>query len=431
MTSRPHSSSSRTSRREHGVAALAVTLLLLFAMLLGVAFVNRNLIFEQRASANQYRSTQAFEAAEAGLEWALARLNDNRRLDANCLPTADMTATSFRTRYLRHDAPAAAHSAIRWLDAGVVTPLRPTCVLGAGGWDCSCPANGRAILTPPVGTAPAPAFTVEFQDAGRPGLVRAVAVGCTGLGAECAPAGDGTTDAIARVQVLFGLMPGLRTAPAAALTVHDAVDADSAAFGAHNRDAASGGLAIHAGGAVGAALAHLSVPAGAPASTAIAGNDAALSGLTRTQFFASWFGIDRSGWKGQPAAQRLACSTDCTALLLSAIARDAAPTLIHAAGDVRIVGPVTLGSRDQPVVIVADGALRFEGAVVLNGVGYGASIAWNHTAGPGALVRGALLSEGDYQGDGAPEIVRDSELLARLQGDAGTFTRVNGSWRDF
>ena len=426
---------SRSSRsaREHqrGIAALAVTMLLLFALLLAVGFVNRNLIFEQRASANQYRSTQAFEAAEAGLEWALAQLGDNQRIGADCLPTTDATATSFRTRYLRYDAPSATHSAATWTEAGVVTPLRPTCVRADTGWTCSCPSNGRAVLTPPAGTVPAPAFTVRFQSVGSPGLVRAIAVGCTSLGAECAPVGDGTTDASARVQVLFGLLPGIRTVPAAALTVHGSVHADSAAFGAHNRDAASGGLAIHAGGAVDAAQVHLSVPAGASMSTAVAGSDTALASLTPAQFFATYFGIDRNARANQPVMRRLSCSTDCTAALLTAIDHDAGSSLVHVDGDLPIQGPATLGSRERPVVIVASGAIRFEGPVVLNGVAYGGSVAWNHTGAPGALVRGALISEGDYQGDGTPEIVYDAEVLARLKGNAGTFTRVNGSWGDF
>ena len=53
---------------QHGVAALVVVMALLFAMVLVAVFANRNLVFEQRASANQYRSSQAFEAAEAGIE---------------------------------------------------------------------------------------------------------------------------------------------------------------------------------------------------------------------------------------------------------------------------------------------------------------------------------------------------------------------------
>ena len=55
-------------RRQRGVAALVITVLLFFTMLLASVYLNRNLVFEQRSSANQYRATQAFEAAEAGLE---------------------------------------------------------------------------------------------------------------------------------------------------------------------------------------------------------------------------------------------------------------------------------------------------------------------------------------------------------------------------
>ena len=47
----------RSTRAQHGVAALVVTMLLLFAMLLAAVFANRHLLFEQRSSANQLRST--------------------------------------------------------------------------------------------------------------------------------------------------------------------------------------------------------------------------------------------------------------------------------------------------------------------------------------------------------------------------------------
>ena len=54
-------------------------MLLFFIISLVAAYAGRNLIFEQKTSANQYRATQAFEAAEAGLEWALAMLNGGDR----------------------------------------------------------------------------------------------------------------------------------------------------------------------------------------------------------------------------------------------------------------------------------------------------------------------------------------------------------------
>ncbi len=65
-----------------------MVLLLFFIISLVAAYAGRSLIFEQRTSANQYRATQAFEAAEAGLEWALAMLNGGR-ISATCLPSAN------------------------------------------------------------------------------------------------------------------------------------------------------------------------------------------------------------------------------------------------------------------------------------------------------------------------------------------------------
>ena len=85
---------------QRGAASLPVTSLLCFAMVLAVAYANRNLVVEERASANQYRSAQAFEAAEAGLEWSLARLNDSDRIGSDCRPSGDPADLGFRERSL-------------------------------------------------------------------------------------------------------------------------------------------------------------------------------------------------------------------------------------------------------------------------------------------------------------------------------------------
>jgi Tfp pilus assembly protein PilX len=78
----PRLSLRRTPRRvaaaQRGAAALAVVMVLFFVISLVAAYASRNLVFEQRASTNQYRSTLALETAEAGAEWALALLNTGR-----------------------------------------------------------------------------------------------------------------------------------------------------------------------------------------------------------------------------------------------------------------------------------------------------------------------------------------------------------------
>ncbi|MGH8798049.1 MAG: hypothetical protein ACREXI_13400 [Caldimonas sp.] len=230
--------------------------------------------------------------------------------------------------------------------------------------------------------------------------------------------------------LLFGLLPALRTAPSAALTVRGTVDADASTFGAHNADAASG-LAIHAGGAVHAAAAQITVPAGASLASSVAADDSALAALNPAQFFATWFGIDAAGWANQPVAHRLACSDDCTAALLTLVASDASSSLVRIDGDLQLAGPATYGTPEHPIVLVASGAIRLSGPVTVYGVVYGASVRWSDTTGAGALVRGAVISEGGYGGNGAPQFVYDADVLARLEGNAGTFARVDGSWRDF
>ena len=402
-------------------------MLLFFVMVLGVAFVNRNLVFEQRASANQYRSTQAFEAAEAGIEWAVAQLSRNQRIGADCLPTADTAATSFRSRQLAHDAAIAMFTPTTWLDGGTVQALRSTSVRDGAGWRCSCPATGHPVVA--LSATPGTAFSVLFEATGQPGLIRASAFGCSSLGGPCAIGSTTQTDASARIQVLLGLLPSLRTSPAAALTAQGAIDADGAAFGAHNADTSSGGLAVHSGGAIRASLAQLSGPAGRAAPSMLAAHDSALSVLTPGQFFASYFGLDKAAWARQPPVRRMTCSGDCTAPLLALIANDPDPSLVFVDGDLRLAGPAVLGSSARPVAVVVDGAIRFSGDVAIHGLLYGTSMTWTGVC-SNAGIRGALVIAGAYQGDPAPQLVYDAAVLARLK-STGTFARVSGSWRDF
>ena len=70
--------------------------------------------------------------------------------------------------------------------------------------------------------------------------------------------------------------------------------------------------------------------------------------------------------------------------------------------------------------------------MALHGVVVAGALDWRDAAAnSGALIRGAALIEGDYQGDAAADFVHDATLLARLQRETGSFARVNGSWKDF
>ena len=327
-----HSPSTRT-RRQRGAAALIVTSLLFFAMVLVTLFVNRNLVFEQHASANQYRATQAFEAAEAGAEWALAQLSNPQRLGPDCQPVVDTTATSFRSRYL--NAASASFVPRTWNNGSAAEPLQPSCVRSNTGWACSCPASGAPVLSAPTGAGPFPAFSLQFMASDKAGSVRVVSTGCTRLAGACLAGSSGSTEAIARVEVTVALLTGLRTPPAAALTTRGSVDADSASFGAHNADPSTG-IALHAGSSIAAGLARLSGAAGAALSNTSISNDASLASASADRFFVSWFGLDKDRWKNQPAVKRITCSGDCGTALAAAVAAVDGSALLWLDGDLAL-----------------------------------------------------------------------------------------------
>ncbi len=417
-----------TLRRQRGLAALIVTLSLFFAMVLTAVFVNRNLLVEQHSATNHDRATQAFEAAEAGLEWALAQLNNPQRLGADCTVSATTGAAAFRTRYLRSDTRSGRLAPVEWTDAGSARPLRASCVRSGDAWACSCPADAAPSLSIASGSAAAPSFSIEFAAAERPGVIRIVSTGCSRGVNLCVADDNQRNDATARVETSVALLPALRTPPVAALTARGAV-ASTAAFGAHNADPESG-IAIHAGGTITVPAARLTTPAGAALADALLPKDAALAGSTAAQFFASHFGLGKADWSTQPGVVRIDCSVDCVPALLRATDAAGTPPLIWADGDLALGGPITVGTLERPVVLVVSGVVRLGDAVQFHGVLHAGAVSWA-TPAAGALLRGALLSEAGYGGDGTPALVYDRAVLATLQRASGSFVRVSGSWRDF
>jgi hypothetical protein len=60
---------------QRGMATMAMTLVLLVLLTMVAAYTGRSVLFEQRVSGNDFRARQAFEAAESGLQVALAYLS--------------------------------------------------------------------------------------------------------------------------------------------------------------------------------------------------------------------------------------------------------------------------------------------------------------------------------------------------------------------
>lgn len=440
---------------QRGAAALVVVMILFFIISLVAAYASRNLIFEQRTSANNYRSTQSFDAAEAGLEWAIAMLNGGR-IDSTCVSSADPANNSFRDRYLRIIDDAGRLDARRWMNGGTEAALLPNCVRDGSSWSCSCPTSGNPVLAAPAGTAGTPAFRVEFSAvASQPHLVRVFVRGCSNWGTPCIDSASNRSEANAEVNALVGLAPALTQTPVAAITVRGPLDAPDAVFVNPDRV----GLAVNAGGAV--AVPPVAGPPGMPSAQAqsalVVADDVSLSGLPTAgalskgeMMFLAGFGMPPSAFRVQAAVRRIVCGDDCAVALQDAAARFPGHVL-WIDGDLNLGAgsALDLGSSAQPALVVVDGNvdLTAGASMVLRGVLWVRGASWT-SAGAAATVIGAAVAEGDaavgppdegrFTITGTPRFVFDAATMdhlkkaqARSVFDFASFTRLPGSWRDF
>lgn len=446
MNTNPLRPRHRPARRAagRGVAALIVVMVLFFVVSLVAAYTNRNLVFEQRTSANQYRSTQSLEIANAGLNWAIAMLNGSR-IDDSCQPTADLTKTTFRQRYLNTD-----------LGSGIVTPvlqapsgavLYAACLLDGTTWNCSCPSNGDPAPAAAVGAGMHPAFQVRFfrdpapAAALPPGMIRLDSIACPGFDNACLDVAN-TNSAEGRIVVstLVALQSGLKTPPAAALTARTDIDVGANPLQAYNTDTASGGVALQLGGAVSAITKGVMTyagPPGTPTSFALVEGDPTIAGLTTVagvlptlgdRMFAGVFGLKPSTYAGQPGLTRITCPCNAQNLRDAIAANPMRP--IWADGDIDIDTAGDVGSSAEPVLVVATGNITFSaGAATVYGVLYSRSASWA-TSGSGT-VRGAAVAENDISGTGSTTFVYDPAILNTLRLRYGSFVGLAGAWKDY
>ncbi len=423
----------RTTRqqpgRQRGAATLIVVMLLFFVVSLAAAYASRNLIFEQRTSANQLRSTQVLEAGESAIDWAVTMLNSGR-IDTDCQPTVDATASSFRDRYLTINATT-----------GTITTLPnrwAACSFDGNAWQCKCPGPGADVAAADVQQGKA-TFAVRFLRTTSPGVVRVEANGCSNNDLACLKYVDAAAfagaDCLSANCALVALFSGARGAPTAALTARQAVI--GAGLQVFNQEPQLGSVTVHAGGVVDPGIVPVG-PTGSPPLDSLRANDLSLSTLPADAadclqcMFVSTFGVRSETFRRQMGALEVDCTAGCNAADVNAALGTARGRIVWLRG----VGGLTLnnpadviGTAASPVTLVVDGPLTLTA-----GAGAGARLQGlvyaNSVSISGGVVIGALVSATTVNGNGG-SVVYDRLTLERLRLTTGSFVRVPGSWRDF
>lgn len=425
-------------RKQQGVASLIIVALLFFVLSLVAAYTNRNLIFEQKTSSNQYRSTLALEAAEAGVEWALSMLNSGRIGidDESCTIQTDpsSTETTFRERYLTISATD-----------GIIVPTAaggasmPTCVFDGTEWSCVCPTTGSPLPTDPATAGLHPAFRVRFLEVPVNGVVLLEVQGCTRLDATClsypgeAVPGEGR----AKISQYVTLRSALPVPPTAALTVRGTLDAESASLGAYNPSVGGSGIAFLSGSTrLHSESMRIGGAPGAPEddpSRQVIEDDAGLTfgaldeADRSTRMFINTLLSSPATYRDQPAMIVIDCDPACDADDIRDHAKLNPGRILWAQGSVDLDSGGDLGSAASPVMLIVDGALNVE--INVYGVIYGLPDDWVVT-GDGDI-RGALIAGGNLSGGATLTVVRDADVLNTVRYRSGSFVRTPGLWKDY
>jgi Tfp pilus assembly protein PilX len=427
----------RLPRHQRGAAALVVTMLLLFASSIVVFYLNRGLIFEQKTSANQVRSTSAFEVAEAGLEWATGMLNYPFDITTDC-SLLSTTNVSYRTKYIQTGATTNVLS---------TTNTFPGCKINGTALTCSCPnlaaAGSEAVAS--LGTAVQPSFTITFADVGDATAVRVTATGCTAQAGACKPltalsaATTGNSDAWAQVSAILKLRPLLRAAPSAALTCGTSC-APGGSYNIINTDVASNGYVIDAGTTItsGGGTSYTTIP-GQPVQNAIIANDASLNALASADtsscsgstMFKTYFGVAIADYAASPQVKTITCPSDCTSAIDSALADGWKSFYFPAGFSYHGNGTIGAPGAGNGVNFVSAGNADINGNATLYGQIFANEALLNDLGTGNSTIIGAVVSCRAMTSTGNGTIQYDSNALGGTGLKPGVMARVPGSWRDF
>ena len=431
-------STATRAHSEQGAAALGVVLVLLFSCAMFVLHASRARIVAERASANRRHAAEAFEAAEGGLQWTIAMLNERSAATHACAPADPSAGPSFRERVLGVN-PAA--SAIQPIPAP--SGAHGACVrLSAESrWRCGCAVDGASAVDGiPVTSAEeariAASFTTRLSTGRAAGAVTIESTGCSGSARSCSARDNASTrpDAVARTAIDVAPLPALQALPDAPLVARGRIDLHGSAVELRTSDV-SGLLAI-AGGAilVDEAVRLVTLP-GTPVQGAMLPDAGEFTHRGKLEsvdaFLTRWLGMSQQHHASQPGNTHLPCSTVCTSADLAGAAADTNRRVLVVDGALLIDAPIELGTPDRPVIVVVGGSLSVRAALQSSGVWLARGVRWMAPAGQPSSLRGALISADDIVVTGAASFEHDGDVLARVAAIVGPFVPVPGSWRDF
>lgn len=401
--------------RQRGAIALFMTVIILLAVTLTVIFTARTASMEQRMSANEVRAKQAANAAQAGLERAVAYVQGMGNNNVQQTFTADFAANgmTYRARLWNVDAATPP-------PACAVNPSLPAFTTGNTG---NTPINTRNVLIYACGWS-------DDLSARKVAMVQIKAGPSLGYPPTNPVISRGAALVNGHARV-FNLFNNLTVWAGANLSVSGN---PGNTFVRHpNEEVPSLDLLKSLSDSDGNALLLPGKPATcgnkvgkyvcttdkAKVGPDVIDHDLSIADLNDAEFFQNFMGMNKADYKNNIA---------------TAVYTTSSPDLSQVAGqvvwiehnDVNLSG--TVGSRANPVVLVVNGDLRISGQFTFYGVIYVDGDLWA-TGGPEFY--GSVIIRGDLdKGAGTPYFIFDP-VAASGANELGRRSVISGTWRDW
>ncbi len=403
--------------QQRGAATLLVSLVLLIAVTLAVFATARSTFMEQRISANDLRSKAAFEAAQAGLDDAMAYFNSSGGIDKDGNDVADtFTATAltdaggrvvgqYQVAFCDRDQNPASIDCDD-IGATCTTPpdLRRTLIVSCG-WSDDGVAHRRMITvaqrSPAVANPPSnPLSSRGGVDVGGSATVTNYYNNLTiWTGRDLTSIGNAGKTFIRNPDVPT---PSAETEPPGPPT-----NCGTSANYICTTDMNTLGPDVIA-------------------------NDTSISGLTSDQYFANYFAYTPDDYRDAKVTLEVDGSTSNdtgTGSLDEVVGEVIWVEGIESGGSktATLTGGTEIGSRDNPVILILNGDMAGSGNVTIYGLVYvlgDASVAGNVT------IYGSAVVDGVVGGTGSFDVIYDPVTLAGLNEMSKPASLV-GTWRDW
>lgn len=414
-------------RQQDGIASILVTVVILIAATIMVTFANRSIIFDIRSSANEARQKEAFAIAEAGLNFAFEKLeqNFNTTYDGSSAASASASLATILTNSQIDTKTKVDGSSAGSTEAGFTVTITNSGISYGGVPVYTVVATG--ITADGTGTSSVHRqVTMVSAFSGSTPDVPVIVAGAVGT--------SGNFNIVANPN--GGDVPG---APVSIWT-NDTITASSSSATCHAQFYTGGQCSNPSGNAE-------NITRGTNPATAItAYNNSYPDLLPNSSNFPSdlfnfLFGVPKANWEAKKieAQKKNQTTTSCGPISTAGTSAGNTFPIWWVSGNCSLNGG-TIGSLDKPVILVVDDAeFSAQGNTKVFGVVY---LFNNPSTGgtPSAQLGGTMEIEGAFVSDvggnamqGSYSVVYNPTLMSQFSsnGSSYSFSAIPNTWRDF